>query len=254
MNVFLSGQDIRKGVETLALFMKESKNTVVLTGAGMDTESNIPDFRSKSGWWRQLDPSSVASVATLQQNYPLFHQFYSMRLRMLADVKPHGGHLVLADLEQKGIIRSIATQNVSGLHRQAGNKTVYELHGNIKTIRCNHCNHSAELQDFLENRDCNACGKNTLRPNVVLFGEYLPREAWGLAEQDIRQCELLIVIGTSLKVSPVNQLPMLAAGKVVLINDEDTSSACKYDLKIIGKSKEVLEELSAMLSRGRLSP
>ncbi len=86
--------------------------------------------------------------------------------------------------------------------------------------------------------------QNALRPNVVLFGEYLPRDAWSLAERDIRGCDLLIVIGTSLKVHPVNQLPMLATGKVVLINDEDTSSGCKFDLKIIGKAREVLEELT----------
>ncbi len=90
--------------------MKEATNTVVLTGAGMDTESNIPDFRSKSGWWRKMDPSTVASVTTLQQNYPLFHEFYSMRIKMLAGVKPHKGHHVLADLERKGLIKSIATQ------------------------------------------------------------------------------------------------------------------------------------------------
>jgi NAD-dependent deacetylase len=248
MKASYSGQGIKEGIETLALFMKEATNTVVLTGAGMDTESNIPDFRSKSGWWRKMDPSTVASVTTLQQNYPLFHEFYSMRIKMLAGVKPHKGHHVLADLERKGLIKSIATQNVSGLHRQAESKSVYELHGNIKTIRCNQCNSSAELQDFLDRRNCSACGQNLLRPNVVLFGEFLPKDAWGSAERDIRQSDLLVVIGTSLKVSPVNQLPMLAPGKVVLINNEDTSSACKFDLKIIGKAKEVLEELSLSLT------
>lgn len=244
MNMFWEGKDIKNGVEMLALLMKDSRNTVVLTGAGMDTESNIPDFRGKSGWWRNIDPSRVASVQTLQQNYTLFHEFYSMRIELLQDVRPHKGHYILADFEQKGVIKSIATQNVSCLHRQAGSKTVYELHGNIKTIRCNSCNHEAALQDFLDKKNCSICGRNALRPNVVLFGEYLPRDAWSLAERDIRGCDLLIVIGTSLKVHPVNQLPMLATGKVVLINDEDTSSGCKFDLKIIGKAREVLEELT----------
>lgn len=248
MDVFSQGRDIKKGAEALASLIKKSESTVVLTGAGMDTESNIPDFRSKSGWWKKIDPSTVASVATLQQNYPLFHEFYSMRIKMLEDVKPHKGHHILADLEQKGLIKSIATQNVSGLHRQAGSETVYELHGSITTIRCNYCNHRAELKDFLAKKDCNVCGKSALRPNVILFGEYLPQEAWSLAENDIRQCDLLIVIGTSLKVSPVNQLPMLAPGKVALINNEDISSGYKFDLKIIGKAKEVLEELSSIIS------
>ncbi|HKM39602.1 MAG TPA: NAD-dependent deacylase [bacterium] len=249
MVVTYQSPGFNRGVKTLAQFMRESAQTVLLTGAGMDTQSNIPDFRSKSGWWRKLDPSTVASVATLERNYPLFHQFYSMRIKMLENVEPHPGHRILAQLEQEGVIKSIATQNVSGLHRQAGSKAVYELHGNIKAIRCNHCNSDACLEDFLNQRNCCVCGENMLRPNVVLFGELLPQTAWQAAQQDIEHSDLLIVIGTSLKVGPVNQFPLLAPGKAVLINNEDVGSSRDFQLKLIGPAQEILEELGHLLTR-----
>jgi NAD-dependent deacetylase len=247
VTMFYSGEDLQSGIETLASWLKESRSTVILSGAGMDTQSNIPDFRSQSGWWKNIDPSKVASVTALQRNYPLFREFYIQRLKMLENVKPHPGHYVLAELEQKSLLKSIATQNVSGLHRQAGSKNVYELHGNITTIRCNHCESSAELEDFLAGESCKICGHDLLRPNVVLFGEFLPQEAWNAAEQDIRQSELLIVIGTSLNVAPVNQFPKIAPGRVVLLNNEDVDPTYKFDLKIIDRAKEVLEELKCCL-------
>ena len=125
---------------------------------------------------------------------------------------------------------------------------MYELHGNIREIKCGACNTEAKLQDFLDKKSCHTCGENLLRPNVVLFGERLPQKVWHLAEQDIRQSDLLIVIGTSLKVSPVNQLPLLASGKIVLINNEDVVAPAQFDLKIIGPAQETLEELSSSLA------
>lgn len=236
-------KDIKKGAEILITGMKESEGTVVLTGAGMDTESNIPDFRGKDGWWRNIDPRTVASIDTFYKNYSLFHEFYSMRIKLLENIKPHEGHYILAEFQDKGLINSIATQNVSGLHRIAGSKKVYELHGNIQTVICNHCGHKVDLVDFLDKNNCDFCGNRTLRPNVVLFGEALPKSAWVLAESDIRKCDLLIIIGTSLEVYPVNQLPLFSKGKIVLINNEDINTNYGFDLKLIGKAKEVLKEL-----------
>lgn len=151
MGIF-EGESIEKGVKELALLMNQSANTVVLTGAGMDTESNIPDFRGKDGLWRELDPRQVASIGSFYENYELFHEFYTDRIRLLENIKPHEGHYILADFEKRGIIKSIATQNVSGLHHMAGNKKVYELHGNIRQVRCNECNNTAKLRDFLDKK------------------------------------------------------------------------------------------------------
>ncbi|NBG88198.1 NAD-dependent deacylase [Isachenkonia alkalipeptolytica] len=233
---------MKNEVMELADLLKNSKHVVVLTGAGMDTESNIPDFRGKDGWWKNMDPRTVASIDTLQENYSLFHEFYSMRLKMLEGVKPHKGHFILAELESRGMIEGIATQNVAGLHAMAGSRRVYELHGNIRSIRCNNCHREAGLKNFLNKEKCNFCG-GALRPGVVLFGEMLPNEAWDSAMSAIERSDLLVVIGTSLEVYPVNQLPMMTRGKTVLINNEDRGGSGMFDLKIIGKAREVLEEL-----------
>lgn len=231
---------MEKKVKELAALIKNSKHVVVLTGAGMDTESNIPDFRGKEGWWKNIDPRTVASIDTFRENYSLFHEFYSMRLKMLEGIKPHEGHFILAELESKGRIESIATQNVAGLHALAGSRKVYELHGNIRSIRCNSCNREAKVKNFLNKEKCKSCGGH-LRPGVVLFGEMLPTEAWDSALNDIERADLLIVIGSSLEVYPVNQLPMLTKGKTVLINNEDRGGTGMFDLKIIGKAREVLD-------------
>lgn len=237
---------MKEKIQKLASMIKSSKNTVIMTGAGMDTESNIPDFRSKDGWWKKLDPRVVASIDTMAENYSLFHEFYSFRIKALEKVTPHKGHYVLADLEKKGLINSIATQNVSGLHSEAGSEKVYELHGNIREIRCNSCNETNTVNDFLEKNSCSYCKKETLRPEVVLFGEALPSNAWEKAIGDIQNSDLLIVIGTSLEVYPVNQFPHMTRGKTVYINMEK-SIGYDFDLEIIGRAGEVLVELEKVL-------
>jgi len=234
-------------IARLAAMLKASRYTVALTGAGMDTESNIPDFRGRGGWWRNLDPRLVASVEALETNYALFHEFYVMRLKLLEGVEPHPGHYVLAGLEKGGLLGSITTQNVSGLHARAGSRRVYELHGNLRTFRCHSCGRGAEREEFLAGKSCPFCGKRALRPNVVLFGEALPPAVWAGAVAEIEKCDLLLVIGTSLEVYPVNQLPLLAGGKTVLINNEDRGAGYPFALRIIGKAGEVLRELQEHL-------
>lgn len=234
--------NIGEGARILREWIKESRHTVVFTGAGMDTESKIPDFRGKDGWWKNMDPREVANIHAFHENYDLFQEFYAMRMNLLKDVKPHKGHYILAKLEEEGLIKSISTQNVSRLHSLAGSKNVYELHGNIQTVRCNYCYKPGDVEDFLDKKNCGYCGRQGLRPNVVLFGESLPMEAWHISEKEIRNSDLLIVIGTSLKVYPVNQLPLLAQGRTVLINMEDIGLDYGFDLRLIGKAGEILEK------------
>ena len=243
MKKLFQGEEIVHGAKILGDMMKKSASTVVLTGAGMDTESNIPDFRGKNGLWRNMNPMLVSSIDNFYNNYDEFHDYYTTRIKRLEDVKPHEGHYILADFEKRGIIKSIATQNVSGLHHMAGSNSVYELHGNIKRAVCNSCRREASLDDFLNKQKCQHCG-DLLRPAVVLFGEALPRDMWSLAEKDIKNCDLLIVIGTSLEVYPVNQFPRMARGRIALINNEDLSYGREFDIKLIGRAKEVLQELS----------
>lgn len=242
----LCNQHSRKILE-LADLIEKSKYTVVFTGAGMDTESNIPDFRSKSGWWKNIDPSKVASIDALNKNYELFHEFYTMRINSLKNCTPHNGHHILAKLEERGLIQSIATQNVSGLHTKAGSKRVHELHGNIEKIKCDTCGRIAEVSDFIETKNCKRCGDGKLRPGVTLFGEMLPQEAWSATIEEVEKSKLLIVIGTSLEVYPANRIPKMTKGKTVLINMEDDKDMI-FDIKIKGKAKEVLEEVNQLIS------
>lgn len=231
-------------IETLAKWIKRAKRVVVLTGAGMSTESGLPDFRSKGGWWRGIDPMTVATVDALHDDYELFHAFYSYRLQELAKYAPHEGHYVLARLQQQGLIHTLATQNVDAFHTAAGSENVYELHGRLETIRCQRCGKQAEVAKFLQQHRC-PCG-GQLRPGIVLFGEFLPEAAWQGAFQAIQQADVVIVIGTSLQVSPVNQLPSLTAGKKIYIN-MDVSSGTNFDLVIEGSAKETLMALEKIL-------
>lgn len=228
------------GIKQLAEFLLQSDYALVLTGAGMDTESNIPDFRGKDGLWQNIDARVVADINTIRQNYKVFHQFYKERLSAMTDVLPHAGHYALAELEKKGIIKGIATQNISGLHLKAGSKRVYELHGDLKKVFCDNCGAPATTQELYEMKPCSACSELALRPNVVFFGEALPADVWNKAVAEIKKSDLLLIIGTSLEVAPVNQLPYLTAGKTVFINAEDVGH--KFDLTIIGKAKEILSE------------
>jgi NAD-dependent deacetylase len=231
---------------TLANWLQNSNYTTLLTGAGMSTESNIPDFRSKDGWWRKIDPRTVATTEALKNQYDLFHEFYSMRLKGLKNCAPHKGHEILAAWERKGLIQAICTQNVDHFHTIAENQTVYELHGSIHNIRCENCSKKASVQDFLNKEICSHCG-GKLRPGVVLFGEKLPENAWSASLSHIRKSDLVIVIGTSLEVYPVSELPQMTNGKTVYINAEVDVHGPTFDLAINGKSGEVLRRVDELV-------
>ena len=235
-----------KEIKRLAGWIKQSDFTVVLTGAGMSTESGLPDFRSKSGWWKSYDPSALASVDAMKTNYPLFHEFYCMRIKALKKCQPHRGHYILAEWEKKGLINSIATQNVDGLHRAAGSGNVHELHGSLRSIRCSVCGRPGTVEGFLNRVDCCSCGER-LRPGVVLFGEMLPQDAWNSALRDMEKADIVLVIGTSLQVYPANQLPSLTEGRKVFVNYEVQGTVSGFDMVVKGKAGGVLAELDRML-------
>lgn len=229
----------------LAEVIARVRDAVVLTGAGMSTESGIPDFRSSTGLWRNIDPRRVATVEAMEKDPDLFRRFYGERLRNLEHVRPHAGHYVLAEWAKQGIVRAVVTQNVDGLHHRAGSPEVYELHGSLRTVRCHRCGSPADLEDFLGGDACGLCG-GPLRPNVVLFGELLPEEEWDRAIRAIRESSLLLVIGTSLEVYPVNQLPMLSTGRKAIINGSVTEWDHRFHHVIharIGKTLLKLDRL-----------
>lgn len=231
-----------------ALMIQKSNYTVALTGAGMSTESGIPDFRSKGGLWRKHDPTTLASIESLTHHYPLFHQFYKERFLSLRDCQPHQGHYILAKWEKEGLLQSVITQNIDGLHHKAGNKNVYELHGNLNCIFCQKCRKEDTIESFFQKAPCPSCG-GLLRPGVILFGEGLPEEAWEGAVYEIKKAKLLLVIGTSLLVSPVNQLPLLMGqkDKKILINHDPTPLNHLFNIIFKERAGEVLGRIQETL-------
>ncbi len=213
--------------EKIAKMITESKKVSVLTGAGISTESGIPDFRSPGGLWQKFDPSLLS--ADMLQNDP--KNFYRRGLQVLEqinavkDVKPNKGHYVLANLQKEGKIHCIITQNVDGLHTKAGARDVIEVHGSLDKGFCVVCgkkysfSHITSLVKEGKIPPLCSCG-GLLRPDVVLFGDMLgPHYARAIAE--VRKSNLLMVVGSSLEVAPVNHLPDLSS-KLVIINREPT--------------------------------
>ncbi len=227
--------------------LKCSRYTVVLTGAGMSTESGIPDFRSSEGLWRGIDPMKVACREALLNDYDKFYEFYKMRVKNLENCIPHIGYEILAKWGRIGFIRSIITQNVDDFHILAGNRKVYRVHGTINEFSCSKCGKSTTKEMFINKEKCNHCRSN-LRPNVVLFGENLPKDELDNAIYEISRAELLIVIGTSLLVSPVNQLINLTKGKKVYINKDNTFSK-DFDLTFNESAGELLQIMNKIIFR-----
>lgn len=185
--------------------IKQARYMVAFSGAGMDTESKLPDFRGPDGLWKNHDPRVLASTQSLAANYDLFHEFYAHRIKSRQAVTPHAGHAILARWEDQGLLKAIITQNVSGLHAEAGSRRVIELHGSLRRIFCQACQKEASLEDFLARQACSCGGR--LRPGVTLFGEMLPQEAFRAADRELARADLILILGTSLEVFPAAQLP-----------------------------------------------
>ncbi len=239
-----------KKIKEAAQMLQEADYTVVLTGAGISTESGIPDFRSPDGLWKKYDPTTLSNVQAIYNHYNLFHQFFKERLGALWDCKPNQGHRVLAEWEKEGLLQAVITQNIDSLHKKAGSHTIYEIHGNIETIYCQECQEKSDVQTFLQKSPCSYCN-GPLRPGVILFGEALPQETWKRAVEEIERADLLLVIGSSLQVSPVNQLPlhMDEEDRRILINQETTHLESIFDLLLTGRAGELLKAIESILKR-----
>ncbi len=231
-------------MDTFVDILKQAQYPIVYTGAGMSTESGIPDFRSSQGLWKKYDPEQIASIHALQNNPKEFTQFYQMRLATINKYKPHEGHYILAQWEKSGLIKGIITQNVDGFHHDAGSNHVIELHGTLRSFHCHGCHRSVSPDAFLAGKvSCSNCG-NVIRPNLVLFGEMLPEDAFITAEKETMRADLFIVLGSSLRVSPANIFPLQAKennAKLIIVNHDPTPYDAYADLVIQDRSiKEVL--------------
>lgn len=238
-------------MNTLAELLQAAHYPIVFTGAGMSTESGLPDFRSKDrGLWEKFNPNELANVQALYHNTEEFTEFYQYRLSTLNKYEPHEGHHILAEWEQNDVINGIITQNVDAFHHDAGNENVMELHGSFKTFHCHECKKTFERETYFKGQSTCECG-GTIRPGIVLFGEQLPQDAFTKAEAEANKADLFIVLGSSLTVSPANMFPLVAkesGAKLVIVNREPTDYDRYADLIIQDKSiKEVLIEAKAAL-------
>jgi NAD-dependent deacetylase len=227
----------------------------VLTGAGVSTESGIPDFRSPTGIWAEFDPLEYASLEAFRADPAKVWSFYAPRFAMLTEAKPNAAHRVLAELERRGLVRAVVTQNIDLLHERAGSREVVEVHGSIKTSSCLACGASYPLDDVvaqLESRSAPICRHcdTVLKPDVVFFGELLPEAAIERAYALAGDAKLLVVVGSALEVWPVAELPLVtrrAGGSVAIVNRGPTALDGGTDLKIDGSAGETLESVLAAL-------
>jgi NAD-dependent deacetylase len=247
---------MREFTERLAQMLREAQYSVALTGAGVSTESGIPDFRSPtSGLWSQYNPMEVASIGGFRSNPERFYEFWGQRFATLAHAQPNITHRVLAELEARGYLKCVITQNIDDLHRRAGSRRVLEVHGNYTRGLCIGCKKTYTIQEIFEKvkRDgvplCEEC-KNLLKPDVVLFGELLTAD-FDSALDEIERCDFLFVLGTSLEVYPVAGLVPHAkrrGARIAIVNREHTPFEPIADLIIESELGPVMTELRQLLA------
>jgi NAD-dependent deacetylase len=239
-------------VARLAELVRSSKRTVALTGAGISVPSGIPDFRSPgTGLWEKVDPMEVAHIDVFLHDPERFWSYYRPRFGMLSDKEPNGAHRVLAELESRGMLTAVVTQNIDTLHRKAGSRHVVEVHGTIETGSCWDCKARyplAEVAGMFDAEGVARCGcGGAVKPDVVLFGEMLPEQAMEEAYALCASADLLLCIGTSLEVYPVAGLPEVTrrrGGAIAIVTIGPTPYDSEAAVRLEG---DVVEELEALL-------
>jgi NAD-dependent deacetylase len=244
-------QEISISDKLKSLLTKRTK-IAVLTGSGISAESGVPTFRGEEGLWKKFRPEELATFDAFMANPELVWEWYEYRRKIITDIKPNPGHHALVDFQKHFDKFDLITQNVDGLHHQAGSERVIELHGNIRRNKCIQCGKKYEtLEETLEGTPPKCpCGGN-IRPDVVWFGEMLPQEAINYAFAVSAECNLFFSVGTSAVVHPAASLPMIAkrnGAYLVEINITPTEISDLVDETLLGKSGEILPSLVKFLS------
>jgi NAD-dependent deacetylase len=247
----------RERVERLAGLIREAGSVVALTGAGISVPSGIPDFRSPgSGLWENVDPMEVAHIDAWRADPERFWHFYGQRFQTLRDKRPNGAHRALVELEERGLLDAVVTQNIDRLHARAGTRALIEVHGTIDHSSCLDCGAQYPLDQVTERLvaspvsvPCCDCGQ-PLKPDVVLFGEFLPEGALERAYALAAGADLLLCVGSSLEVHPIAQLPGVtrqAGGEVAIVTAGptpwDTRAAVKLDGDVVAELEAVVAAL-----------
>jgi NAD-dependent protein deacetylase/lipoamidase len=241
--------------ERVADLLRASERTVVLTGAGISVPSGIPDFRTPgTGLWENVDPMEVAHIDAWRRDPDRFWSFYGQRFASLTDKVPNEAHKAIAELERRGLVRGVITQNIDRLHRLAGSRHLIEVHGSIEWSICMDCRGKLPIERVVElleagegAPECPAC-MVPLKPDVVLFGELLPERALAEAHALAMDADLMLCVGSSLEVYPVAGLPSVAlnnGARLAIV----TQGPTPYDRDAIVKLEgDVVEELGAVLA------
>jgi NAD-dependent deacetylase len=242
-------------VRDLAGLIRELQPCVVLTGAGMSTESGLPDFRSAEGIWAEVDPYEVATIDAFRRDPERVWAWYGARIAAFLAVEPNAGHRALAALERAGLVQAVVTQNIDTLHTRAGSGDVVEVHGSIRRAVCLACGSPEPLEQVLAQLEaaptprCPTCGEIP-KPDVTLFGELLPPDAISRAERLAREAALLLVVGSSLQVWPVAGLPeetLAHGGGLAIVNREHTSYDDRARVVVAGDAGVTLDRVARLL-------
>ena len=234
-----------KMFDTVAQKLKGSKKIVFVTGAGISQESGIPTFRGKDGYWRRYDPMKLASIDAFYDDPKLVWEWYEDRRKNILSVKPNEGHFAISQMEEfKDIV--VLTQNIDGLHQRSGSTNVLELHGSIIRIKCTVCDFTDNITENFESLPPKCKCGSMLRPDVVWFGEPLPQNIWQSAIKEASVCDVMVIVGTSLVVSPANTLHVYAKqnGAILIeVNPEKTVMSNDMTLSIQATSVGVLPKM-----------
>jgi NAD-dependent deacetylase len=241
-------------INEAAEIIKNSENIVVFSGAGISTESGIPDFRSEDGIWSKYDASYHGSYYVFLENPKPFWTMHNELSEQLENAEPNAAHKSIAELEKMGKIKAVITQNVDMLHQRAGsgkyeNIPIYELHGSYAKLECIKCGKEYDLDEIdTKNVDYPICDKCSgfIKPKVILFGESLPMGVLNAALNAVRKADCLIMVGSSLQVTPANSVPLIAkesGSKLIFINKEPTIMDNLADVILQGKAGEIFTEL-----------
>lgn len=244
--------------EAIAADMRSASHIVAFTGAGISSESGIPTYRGEGGLWTKYDPSKYASISHFRRDPSYYWNFFKdVRYPILKKAKPNKAHLALAEIETCANLRSVITQNIDGLHQEAGSSCVIELHGTTRTIICTDCAKPftigeayAELKKRIPPL-CSRCG-GILRPNVVFFGETLDPQILQNVYSQIRGCDFLLAVGSSLVVYPAADIPLRAkrsGATLAIINKESTPLDSVADYVIQDAAGKVLPRIKNLIGK-----
>ena len=246
-------------IEQAAQLVSESDYPIALTGAGISTPSGIPDFRSsKDGLWEKYNPMEVATLTAFRVRPEKFFEWFRPFTKLIFDANPNPAHHALAELGSEGRMKAIITQNIDGLHQKAGSDGVLEIHGTLHSLTCVSCYTKYRVDQFIEGfinhgeiPRCTECG-SILKPDSILFEEQLPRQTWVAVEQAVKNCDLMLVAGSSLEVFPVARLPYDAithGAKLIVVNNEPTYIDPRADVVINHEVAEVLPAIVDLINK-----